>query len=96
MANAGESLTATDPNREDSTGVIVAGQTVSYLKPTDIFINDWPLYITPYESEIPPAHRRKNPFEHVIFGSIVSRHNVCVKNIAKNVTFKRVNMKGFG
>lgn len=97
LANAGGSITATDPFREDSTGVILSGQMTSYLTPTDMFIDEYAnfAYTKPYQPVFVPVQRRKNPFEHMIFDMILSKHHVCIKNISKNVTFNRKNMKGF-
>lgn len=42
-----------------------------------------------------PAHRRKNPFEYEIFKAIKYKHSVFKPNLKRNITFKRLNMRGF-
>lgn len=96
-ANNGHgATTATDPDR-DYPNAYFSDQPVHYLVPTDMFIDEYSdfTYTKLYEPLFVPAHRKKNPFEHEIFKEIVSKHNVCVKNMSKNVTFNRINMKGF-
>jgi len=86
-----KAFTGTWPsNLEYDDGIVITGQTLY------ISIDEYACFNPPkFIDEFVPAHMRKNPFEIQIYESILSKHNVCIKNISNNVTFNRQNMRGF-